>query len=376
MMKKEPLSSTIERILSLLEIFIQHPEGLNPQEILEKSMISRSTLFTFLKELKDLGYLDQTETRGRYIAGPRLLSLTGSNTPTYQSLINVFQEENQNKALSETLALAVPNPQGILLLDQKEADQIIRAVYSIGEPLRIESAASSILTAPFADHIIQSGYSFQENQDFFEIAVPICADGIKPIAGLLLNVPKYRWTKERLIDEWLDELRAIAARISYRLGALQYTPYHQEQISSFQPTTTMSDSQIKQFLAGPWTARLACIRPDGNPHVIPVWQEWNGEHFNILALQGSQWADYVRKNPQVSITIDEPWSPYRRVVSRGIAKEIKEIHKNRQNDLFLRLSKRYLGQQPTQSLNHQIDTIFSIQPDSLRGWMGLSSETK
>ena len=232
-MKKEPLSSTIERILSLLEIFIQHPEGLNPQEILEKSTISRSTLFTFLKELKDIGYLDQAETRGRYIAGPRLLSLTGSNTPSYQSLINVFQEENQNKTLPETLALAVPSSQGILLLDQKEADQIIRAVYSIGEPLQIESAASSILTAPFTDPIIQSGYSFQENQDFFEIAVPICADGIKPIAGLLLNVPKYRWTKERLIDEWLDELRAIAARISYRLGALQYTPYHQEQISSF-----------------------------------------------------------------------------------------------------------------------------------------------
>ena len=57
-MNKEPLSSTIERTLSLLEIFIQNPEGLNPQEILEKIQISRSTLFTLLKELKDIGYLD------------------------------------------------------------------------------------------------------------------------------------------------------------------------------------------------------------------------------------------------------------------------------------------------------------------------------
>lgn len=375
-MKKEPLSSTIERILSLLEIFIQHPEGLSPQEILEISTISRSTLFTLLKELKDIGYLDQAETRGRYIAGPRLLSLTGSNTPSYQSLINVFQEENQNKSLSETMALAVPSPKGILLLDQKEADQMIRAVYSIGEPLQIESAANSILTSPFTDQVIQSGYSFQENQDYFEIAVPICADGVKPIAGLLLNVPKYRWTKDRLFEEWLDELRAIAARISYRLGALQYTPYHQEQISSFQTTTAMSDNQIKQFLAGPWTARLACIRPDGNPHVIPVWQEWDGECFNILALQGSQWADYVRKNPQVSITIDEPWSPYRRVVSRGTAKETNELENTTQNNLLSRLSKRYFGQQSSQPLMHQIEAIFTIQPESLRGWMGLSSEKK
>ena len=52
-MKKESLSSTVERILSLLEIFMQNPEGLSPQEILEQTKISRSTLFTLLKELKD-----------------------------------------------------------------------------------------------------------------------------------------------------------------------------------------------------------------------------------------------------------------------------------------------------------------------------------
>lgn len=373
-MKKEPLSSSIERILSLIELFIQHPEGLSPQEILEKSPISRSSLFTLLKELKDIGYLDQAETRGRYIAGPRLRSLTGSNTPSYQSLINVFQDENQPKTLSETLALAVPSSQGILLLDQKQGNQMIRAVYTIGEPLKQESAASQILTTPYPVIVIQSGYSIHENDDLLELAVPVCADGFKPVAGLLLSVPKYRWTKELLISEWLDELRAIAARISYRLGALQYSPYHQEVQSSFQPTTAMSDGQIKQFLAGPWTARLACIRPDGNPHVIPVWQEWDGEKFNILALQGSQWADYVRKNHQVSITIDEPWSPYRRVVSRGIAIETKEIQSATQNNLFSRLSQRYLGQQSSQSLSQQIEAIFTIQPESLRGWMGLSNE--
>lgn len=375
-MKKESLSSTIERILSLLELFIQHPDGLSPQEILEKSSISRSSLFTLLKELKDIGYLDQAETRGRYIAGPRLLSLTGSNTPSYQSLINVFQEENQSKSLNETIALAVPSSQGILLLDQKQGSQIIRAVYSIGEPLMQESAANQILTTPYPEDVIRTGYHIHENNDFLEIAVPICADGFKPVAGLLLSVPKYRWIKEKLINEWLDELRAIAARISYRLGALQYSPYHHEVQSSFQPTTTMGDGQIKQFLAGPWTARLACIRPDGNPHVIPVWQEYDGERFNILALKGSQWAEYVRKNPQVSITIDEPWSPYRRVVSRGTAIESKELFSATQNNLFARLSQRYLGQQSSQPLSQQVEAIFIIQPDSLRGWMGLSNEKK
>lgn len=375
-MKKEALSSTIERTLSLLEIFMQNPEGLSPQEILEQTKISRSTLFTLLKELKDIGYLDQSEIRGRYIAGPRLLSWSGSNSPSYQTLITVFQQELHDKTFSETLALAVPGPQGILLLDQKEADQIIRAVYSVGEPLSNDSTASSILIPPYQTQVIQDGYNFQENNDYLEIAVPICADGIKPIAGLLLTAPKYRWDTKQLLNDWMPELRAMAARISYRLGALQYSPYHQDQQSSFQPTTMMNDSQITQFLIGPWTARLACIRPDGHPHVIPVWQEWDGKKFNILAWHGSQWVDYIRKNPQVSLTVDEPWAPYRRIVMRGSAKEVLNADIDTRTILLSKLSKRYLGQDTPQRFINQVETVFTIFPETLRGWMGLAAEKK
>ncbi len=373
-MNKEPLSSTIERTLSLLEIFIQNPEGLNPQEILEKIQISRSTLFTLLKELKDIGYLDQTETRGRYIAGPRLLSWSGTNTPSYQTLITVYQQELHDKTLPETTALVVPAPQGVLVLDQKEGNQIIRAVYSIGEPIAGLSAAQNILYSPYNEQTLESGFAIHETTDFLELALPICADGVKPIAGIILNVPKYRWSEEKLLQEWLPELRAMAARISYRLGALQYTPYHQSQQASIQPTQLMSDQQISQFLTGPWTARLACIRPDGHPHVIPVWQEWDGKKFSILAWQGSQWVDYVRKNGQVSLTVDEPWSPYRRIVMRGSLKEDENIDTRVQSDLLTRLSNRYLGQNTPQHFINQVETIFTITPESMRGWMGLSSD--
>ena len=374
-MENETLTSTIERTLSVLELFIQNPEGLNPQEILEKRNISRSTLFTILKELKEIGYLDQTETRGRYIAGPRLLSWSASSTPSLQLLINVFEQETSTKKFTETIALAVPGPQGIILLAQKEADQLIRSVFTIGEPLPKNSAVNRIISPPFEENVIQCGYFLNSTPEFLELAIPICANGIDPVGGIILNAPKYRWREELFLDHWLPELRAMAARISYRLGALQYSPYHQDQGAPLQPTSAMNNEQINQFLMGPWTARLACIRPDGNPHVIPVWHEWDGEKFSILALQGSQWVDYVRKNPQVSLTIDEPWSPYRRVVSRGIASEINGSEDHAQPNLISRLAKRYLGQQSSQSFSHQVETIFSIKPEGLRGWMGLSNKT-
>ena len=85
--------------------------------------------------------------------------------------------------------------------------------------------------SPLKDCVITS-YSIH----YTKLYEPICADGVKPIAGIILNVPKYRWSEEKLLQEWLPELRAMAARISYRLGALQYTPYHQSQQASIQPT--------------------------------------------------------------------------------------------------------------------------------------------
>ncbi len=375
-MKKETLSTTIERTLSLLEIFFQYPDGLNPQEILDQLKISRSTLFTLLKELKDIGYLEQAEIRGKYIAGPRLRAWSGSSAPSYQTLMNVFQQEIHSKNFAETIALAVPGTEGILLLDQKEGTHPIRAVYSPGEPILKDSAAHQILTPPFTEETTQNGFSLYATEDSLELAIPICSDGIKPVAGLLLFVPQYRWTKEKLLAGWLDELRTMAAHISYRLGALQYTPYHQSLQSTLQPTKSMNELQISQFLAGPWTARLASIRPDGHPHVIPVWQEWDGKKFRILAWHGSQWVDYVRKNGQVSLTIDEPWSPYRRVVTRGWAEEAKNITPQTQAAIISQMANRYLGQETQGQFLNQVETIFTIHPETMRGWMGLQSETK
>ena len=37
----------------------------------------------------------------------------------------------------------------------------------------------------------------------------------------------------------------------------------------------MSKKEIDEFLSEPWIARLACIKPDGSPFVVPVWYHWD-----------------------------------------------------------------------------------------------------
>ena len=370
-MKKDSISSTIQRALTIIELFLSNPDGLTPQEILDETEISRSTLFSLLKSLKELGYLNQNEARGRYLPGSRLISWSGNTLPSFQTLLNAFQQETYQQDFDETIALAVPTPNGIITLAQVESKQKIRAVYTIGEPLPASSAAQQIFTNSGSQSIKQQGYALGSLDDEYELAFPICQDGINTTAFLLLNAPAYRWLPETLLNKWQDPLRFMAARLSYRLGALSYTPFQYQQQTDLRKTASLDKNQINQFLQGPWAARLACIRPDGNPHVIPVWQEWDGENFYILAWQGSQWADFIRKNPQVSLTIDEPWQPLRRIVARGEAAALPDNNQDLKTALISRLTKRYLGQSAPMLFEQQVDTIFRIKPDSIKGWTGI-----
>jgi hypothetical protein len=113
----------------------------------------------------------------------------------------------------------------------------------------------------------------------------------------------------------------------------------------------MTEEELRIFLDGPWAARLACIRPDGSPHVVPIWYEWRDAIFFIAAWPGSVWADFVTQNPAVALTIDEPWPPMRRVLVRGQAQPLASDNiPGGIEGLCARLNARYLGA-PVQSTN-------------------------
>src|SRR5665648_46760 len=177
-MKKDSISSTIQRTLKIIELFLSNLDGLTPQEILDETKISRSTLFSLLKSLKELGYLNQNEARGRYLPGSRLISWSGNTLPSFQTLLNAFQQETSQQDFDETIALAVPTPNGIITLAQVESIQKIRAVYTIGEPLPLSSAAQQVLTNSGSQLIKQQGYALVSFDDEYELAFPICQDGI------------------------------------------------------------------------------------------------------------------------------------------------------------------------------------------------------
>jgi DNA-binding IclR family transcriptional regulator/nitroimidazol reductase NimA-like FMN-containing flavoprotein (pyridoxamine 5'-phosphate oxidase superfamily) len=360
------------RTLQLLEFLLANPTGVTPQDFLAQLDITRSSLFALLQTLKTLGYVEQAEARGSYFPGPRLVAWRGVAWKDPQDLLTAFQQETASSPIDETLALAIPNPPNILLLAQREGTHHVRTSYGTG--LRYppeEIAAGPILESVPSDSVQDVGYHMQEGSESTELALPICEDGHHPTAALLLSAPRYRHSLESLLD-YLPSLREMAARLSYRLGAPVYAPYKQPVLSKIEPTLPLSDEELSTFLQGPWVARLACIRPDGTPHVIPVWHEYDQSDFYVASWGGSKWADYLVANPRVSLTIDEPWPPLRRVSAQGSAQPLE--NDDLPGGIFAilnRLSQRFLGQPLSPEMASRPWQAFCIHTEQIRGWRGL-----
>lgn len=350
----------VQRTIQLLELLLQSPQGLRPQEILAHLDTSRSTLFAMLRTLKALGYVSQGQERGRYQAGPRLLAWRTGAEHSPRDLLQAFYRENEHHPFTETLGVFVSLGERAVLLAQVESPRRVRSVFPERGDYRSESSAAAALLLSPDETTRRRGYTSLTIEDGWEIAMPICADGVHPTAALACTAPQQRL--EAHLEENIHHLRTLAARISYRLGATYYAPFEQAAQPALGPTVTLDEAARNAFLQEPWAAKLACLTPEGAAHIVPVWHLWDGTAFYLPAWEGSRWADYLRLNANLSLSIDEPWPPLRRVVARGQAAALPAAQAEA---ILRRIIRRYLGEE---HLPRRIEAVFRLQPDYLKGW--------
>ena len=66
-------------------------------------------------------------------------------------------------------------------------------------------------------------------------------------------------------------------------------------------------ASVSNFLADAHLARLATCNPDTlQPHVVPVWYEWDGEYIWISTFRSTRKVREIAQNPRVSLVIDTP----------------------------------------------------------------------
>jgi nitroimidazol reductase NimA-like FMN-containing flavoprotein (pyridoxamine 5'-phosphate oxidase superfamily) len=147
----------------------------------------------------------------------------------------------------------------------------------------------------------------------------------------------------------------------------------------------MSREEMNAFLAEPWIARLACLKPDGSPYLVPAWYHWDGLAFWFVARERSAWAHYIARDPRVSVVVDEPVPPIRKVMVEGTALIVEAAVgpylENGEMSLWNRIGTNHTGpkyrdtyhtEQYRDSVSHEPCWTIKVVPRKLTTWQGLA----
>jgi hypothetical protein len=145
----------------------------------------------------------------------------------------------------------------------------------------------------------------------------------------------------------------------------------------------MTIKEMNEFLQGAWIAHLACLTPSGAPYVVPAWYWWDGVAFWLLPRMKSKWAHYVAKDPRVSLVVDEPDPPIRKVVVQGTAVVVEAgvgpYLANGEPSIWNQIGgshmgPRYLGEESAKyrdSVNVEPCWSIKVVPTEIKTWQGV-----
>jgi PPOX class probable F420-dependent enzyme len=110
----------------------------------------------------------------------------------------------------------------------------------------------------------------------------------------------------------------------------------------------MTDKEIRDFLKfGSRTGKLATVRKDGRPHVVPIWFELDGDDLVFTTWHTSVKAKNMVLEPRVSLCVDEESPPYAFVMVEGTVSMSEEP-----GELAYwarRIAARYMGEEQAEA---------------------------
>ena len=138
------------------------------------------------------------------------------------------------------------------------------------------------------------------------------------------------------------------------------------------PADTLSKPWVQELLARPVLARLGTANPaNAQPHVTPVWFEWDGEHLYISAFISTRKAREASVNRRISVLIDVE-NPTQAVVLEGVAEVLDDPAQVA--PLSESIYRRYVGAEavkgaPYQSWVHDAENrVIKRKPQRAYGW--------
>jgi PPOX class probable F420-dependent enzyme len=96
------------------------------------------------------------------------------------------------------------------------------------------------------------------------------------------------------------------------------------------------------LLSGTRTAKLATVRSDGRPHVVPVWFDLDGNDLIFMTGKETVKGKNILRDPRVMLSIDDERPPFAFVLIEGTAYG-SELSPGDLLPWSIRIAKRYMG---------------------------------
>lgn len=104
----------------------------------------------------------------------------------------------------------------------------------------------------------------------------------------------------------------------------------------------MSRDEWREFLtAGTRTGKLSTVRPDGRPHVTPVWFVLDGDDLVFSTHRDSVKGRNLCRDPRAALCVDDQRPPYSFVLVEGrvsLAGDLADLR-----EWATRIGGRYMG---------------------------------
>ena len=122
--------------------------------------------------------------------------------------------------------------------------------------------------------------------------------------------------------------------------------------------------KFHDLFARPILCGLTTVSPKGQPHSVPVWCDFDGEHVRVNMPAATKKARNLKLNPKLSLLIIDPESGRHWIEIQGSIGEVDEAHGAREH--INKLSEKYTGNpvyQPfgASGINRQMVVIEAVK---------------
>jgi len=328
---------------------LEHLAG--AQQPVALSVLSRalnvgpSSLLAILTTLCGAGLVQRSPRDGRYQLGSGLVTL-GAAAAAHIEPLRTFDllATDLVDQLGETVLLWIQQGDGLALAAVRDGTRPLRYVPPLGLGLPVSGwasrAQSGVTEGELEPGVWMTGASLDERA---LLAVVGPAERLRGAAGA----------------DARRTLRGLAGGEGVWPGSGPIEP-----------------NELDAFLSQPLVASLSYLSDDGYPASVPLWYDWDGpaETFWLVPSPAAEWAEHVRRNPRVSLSISESTPPLRRVLARGPMLAAQESDVVQWHTIEGRLAARYARLDAATVLEGrrgQSRTLLRLVPEHLIAWRGL-----